>query len=441
MNLRVLAGTTLILGLAAAAVQAENWAQWRGPSFNGATTEKGLPQTFSKTENVVWAADLPGPSAATPVIWGDKVFVSSTDPDSNGLLAMALSAADGKILWRKRVGKDGVREGNNFAGPSPATDGKRVVFLYGSGDLAAFDMDGKPLWARNLVKEFGSFCIKYGYNSSPLLYKDRLYVAVLRRTKPYSGEAAVAEAAKSYLLAIDPDTGKDLWKVDRPTDAGDESNESYGSPIPFEGRGQLEILMAGGDFLTANDPATGKENWRYGYNQARQWFWRLIPSVVTYEQTLFIIQPRGKSLLALRPAAGASGLLDKEKPAWTFDGKTSDSATPLLYEGRLYVLESDSKAMTCLDPKTGQQKWQGSLGVRSVMRASPTGADGRIWCMSCDGDVVVLAAGDEFKILAKVALGDGTAYSSIAVANGRVYVRTAHKLYCFGEPAASKPAP
>jgi outer membrane protein assembly factor BamB len=430
----------LALGLAVAAVQAENWAQWRGPKSNGATAEKGLPQTFSKTENVAWVAPLPGPSSATPVIWGDKVFLSATDPESGSLLALCLSAADGKVLWKKRVGKDGKMEGNNFAGPSPVTDGKRVIFLYGSGDFVAFDFAGTQLWARNLVKEFGSFCTKYGYNSSPLLYQDKLFVVVLRRTKTYGGETPLTGPVKSYVLAVNPADGKDQWKVDRLTDANDESNESYGTLIPYEGQGKPELLMAGGDRVASLDPATGKENWQYNYNTSRQGFWRLIPSVVTFEKTIIAITPRGKAMFALRPGAGA-GELGKDIVAWTYDGKTSDSATPLVYEGNLYVLESDSKVMTCLDPKTGKEKWQGKLGVGSVLRASPTGADGRIWCLSSDGDVVVLAAGDEFKILAKVALGDGATYSSIAVANQHVFVRTAKNLYCFGKPVAAAAAP
>ena len=417
-----------------AAARAENWAQWRGPSFNGSTTEKGLPQTFSKTENLAWVTPLPGPSAATPAVWGDKVFLSSTETESGSLMAMCLSATDGKILWKKRLGRDGKMQGNNFAGPSPVTDGKRAVFLYASGDLAAFDVAGNPLWARNLIKEFGSYCLKYGYNSSPLLYQDRLYVVVLRRGKTYSGEAPLTGPVSPYLLAIDPATGKDIWKQDRPTDAMDESCESYVTPIPYEGQGKPEILLAGGDYVTSHDPATGKENWRYNYNPAKQWMWRLIPSLVVADQLVIGIEPRGKTkMYALRPGAAAGGKLDKTAVAWTFDGRTSDSATPLLYEGNLYVLDSDAKVMTCLDPKTGREKWQGSLGVKSVMRASPTGADGRVWCLSSDGDVVVLAAGDQFKILAKVALGDGPTFSSIAVAGGHVFVRTAHRLYCFGK--------
>jgi outer membrane protein assembly factor BamB len=438
MRMRVLASIAIAVGLLSAAAQAENWAQWRGPNFNGATAEKGLPQTFSKTENVAWVTPLPGPSSATPIIWGDKVFVSSTDSESGKLMALCLSATDGKVLWKKFLGKDGKMQGNNFAGPSPVTDGKRVVFLYASGDLAAFDFAGNQLWARNLIKEFGSFCLKYGYNSSPLLYQDRLYVVVLRSGRPYPGEAALTGQAGSYLLAIDPATGKDIWKQDRPTDAVGESCESYVTPIPYEGQGKPEILLAGGDYITSHDPATGKENWRYCYNPQHQWLWRLVPSPVTLDQTIFAITPRSKPMYAIRPGNG-TGKLPETVRAWTFNGfreKTSDSATPLVYEGRLYVLDSDSKSMVCLDPKTGEQKWQGNMGVGTALRGSPTGADGRIWCLSEAGDVVILAAGDQFKILAKISLGETPSYSTIAVANQHVYVRTAKNLYCFGKPFA-----
>ena len=431
----------------ASAAPAEDWPQWRGPRFNGSTLEKGLPETFSKSESVAWTALLPGPSAATPIVWGDRVFLSSTEPTTKGLVAMCLRAADGQVLWRKRLGADTKVDRNTLASPSPVTDGRLAYFLFGSGDLAALDFAGHVVWSRNLVKDFGNLALKYGYSSSPLLLGDqpspsqagpatagggRLYVAVLRRPKPYRGEAGAA-TLDSFLLAIDAATGKDVWKEVRLTQANDESHESYATPVPCEREGRQEILMAGGDCVTSSDPTTGKELWRLAYNPSRDGMWRLIPSVVTFDDLVLAVTPRGKALMAIRPAG--TGTLAADRIAWTFTGHTSDSATPLLYDGRLYVLDSDAKVMTCLDPKTGRERWHGSLGG-AVWRASPTGADGRIWCLSEDGEVAVLAAGDQFKVLARVALGDGPAQASIAVANQHLYIRTASRLTCIGKPLA-----
>ena len=147
---------------------AENWPQWRGPSSNGSSTETGLPDSCDPAL-AKWVTTLPGASYATPVVWKDRVFVTSTDPASHGLLALCLNARDGKILWQQRLGDEIKAPQNNGATPSPITDGKQVGFLFGSGDLAALDLDGKLLWSLNLVKEHGNLCTKFGYSSSPLL--------------------------------------------------------------------------------------------------------------------------------------------------------------------------------------------------------------------------------------------------------------------------------
>lgn len=157
--------TAVILLASAALAGAENWPQWRGPHSNGSSAESGLPESCDPAA-AKWVCPLPGPSHATPVVWDERVFVTSTDPASKGLLGLCVSAKDGKILWQKRLGDEIKAPDNNGATPSPVTDGKHVWFLFGSGDLAALDMDGKPLWSRNLVRDYGNFCTKFGYSSA-----------------------------------------------------------------------------------------------------------------------------------------------------------------------------------------------------------------------------------------------------------------------------------
>src|SRR5665213_518933 len=155
-RLRALALTAgCFFALAAASCQAENWPQWRGPFLNGSTTETHLPDTFSKTENVLWSAVLPGSSSATPVIWDDAVFINSPDVDGN-LVLVCLDRQSGKVRWQKQVSAGNKVKGrNNSSSPSPVTDGARVWTLFGTGDLAAFDFSGKEIWTRHLTKEFG----------------------------------------------------------------------------------------------------------------------------------------------------------------------------------------------------------------------------------------------------------------------------------------------
>ena len=231
------------------AARAENWPQWRGPAFNGSSPEKDLPETWTK-ETVKWSAPLPGPSGATPVVWGDSVFVTSPDKQKN-LLLLCLDRKDGKVRWQKQVATGDITKGRgNMASPSPITDGKLVYTFFGTGDFAALDFDGNIKWQRNLGADYGRFAIMWLYGSSPLLFDGKLYVQVLQRAPAppdYPGLAGGDPARESYLLALDPATGKTLWKHVRPTTAKMESLESYSTPIPTTGAdGKAQILVYAG---------------------------------------------------------------------------------------------------------------------------------------------------------------------------------------------------
>ncbi|MHC4556008.1 MAG: outer membrane protein assembly factor BamB family protein [Planctomycetota bacterium] len=413
-------------------VLAGDWPHWRGPYLNGSSDEKNLPATWSGTENVIWSASLPGHSSATPVIANGKVFVSSTDRDSEDLLALCLDARSGKELWRKKLGaSDRDVPRNNLATPSPVTDGEHVYFMYGSGDLAGLDCEGKLLWSRNIEAEYGNISIKYGYSSSPLLYDDKLFILIQRRHTAY--RPSKSTTLEAFILAVDPKTGKNVWKQPRKTDALDESLDSYSSPILYRSSGHLEILVIGGDYVTANDPETGKELWRFGYAEKKSGRWRNISSPVTGEELIFGARPRGGTGLFALKSSG-EGTLNDDHVAWRFDGPTPDVCTPLFYKGNLYVLDGKSrKTLTCLDAKTGQQKWQGKLGGSAPWRASVTAADDKLYCISEAAEAVVLAAGDErFNILSRIDMEDKPVQASIAIADGRLFIRTANKLSCIG---------
>jgi outer membrane protein assembly factor BamB len=427
-----------LAGLSPVAAAAADWPQWRGPAFNGSTAETGLPEKFSRTENVLWATPLPGPSGATPVVWGDRVFVSSVDEKTNRLLALCIDAATGSVVWKKETGQNRQAPRNNMASPSPVTDGRTAWFFYGTALLFAFDVRGDLLWSRDFEKDHGHNALMFGYSSSPLLYKGKLYIVAIRnRQQDLYGRGPPGQT-DPYLLAIDPKTGKDLWKQPRVSDARGEVEEAYSSPIPYEGGGGSQILVFGADYLTGHDAETGKELWRWGgYNPRRINHWRIIPSPVVGDDLVFVFGPKHSPMYALRPKG--SGLLDNSCVAWTFGKTVPDAATGLYYQGMLYVPDDDRRVMTCLDPKTGTPKWQIEMGGSQVIRASPLGADGRIYCMNEGGEVIVLASGDEPKILHRAEMSDRElTRSSIVAAGGRLFIRTTEKLYCLARAAGPR---
>ena len=412
---------------------ADNWPQWRGPFLNGFTSEKDLPTTWSKTENVLWVAKMPGVGQSTPIIWEDRVFITAIEGESKKMWAISLNRSDGNELWKHDMGEGFFSgNGNSGASPSPITDGERVYFLFGTTELATFDMDGQPLWRRNIEEDHGWMSINFRYGASPLLYQDKLYISVLHRHSAV--ELRPEEPSPmSYLLCIDPKTGEDLWKHVRDTDAIGESMEAYTTPYPFEGKNGSLIIVAGGDYVTAHDPVDGKEVWRsHNCNPQNRKNYRLVSSVVSIDETLVFYEPRGRAIFAIK--GGGAGQLSEEDLLWSTRENAPDVCTPLIMGGKLFVLDGTRKVMSCLDPATGEVYWSGKLDVKNKFQASPTGADGKIYCISMGGEVVVLSAGDEFKVLANIDMsGKGTCRATISAAHGQLFVRTEDNLYCIGK--------
>jgi outer membrane protein assembly factor BamB len=432
-TLQLLAAAVLVTSLA----HAENWPQWRGPAFNGTSPETGLPTTWTK-ETVKWSAPLPGPSGATPAVWGDHVFVTSPDAEKN-LLLFCIDRTTGKVRWQKQIGTGDINKGKgNMASPSPVTDGKLVWALFGNGAVAALDFDGKIVWQRNLGEEYGRFSVNWIYGSSPLLYDGRLYIQVLQRNPAppdYPGLAGGSPERESYLLAVDPKTGKNIFKVARSSEARLESQESYATPMPHIGTdGKAQILIVGGNCLTGHDPATGKELWRgYGLNPKDGEWMRLVPSAVSAAGLAIVAGPKKEPLLAFR--TDGQGDVTVSGLAWKIDDRSApDVCTPAYYQGKLFVLNGDTKTLFCLDPKTGEKKWQGALDTRMVIRSSPVVADGKVYIMDEKGTVFVCGTGDEFQQLAKIEMGDAEgSRAGIAVSQGQLFIRTTQALYCVGK--------
>ena len=420
------------VGLAALAwwvsgAAAENWPQWRGPFLNGSTTETNLPTTFSRTKNVVWVADVPAGGGATPIVWGDRVFLSAMEPDSKSLWAMCLNRADGSVLWKRRIGTGFANKmGNTGASPSAITDGKTVWFYYGTGPLLAMDFQGKELWRRDIQADHGKFEVLWAYASTGLLHAGKLYIPVIH------GSHKVMRRDVSYLLCVDPKTGKDLWKTPRITDGQGESQQAFITPLAHKTPAGWQILLTGGDHVTGHDAANGKMLWQSpSYNPSRNKWWRTVPSPVAVGNVAIGCAPKGGRLFGVRMVA------EGDKPAgsevWRSRRHSPDVCTPLIYQGALFVLDGRKKELIRVEPRTGKVVWKGELRGKAVFQASATGADGKIYCINLRGEAVVASAGKEFKVLHRVEMGGQGVRSTIVAAGGNLFLRAGGKLYCLGK--------
>jgi outer membrane protein assembly factor BamB len=436
------------IGQALADTSKANWPNWRGPQYNGsaAAGQTGLPVKFSPTEGVLWAADMAGPAASTPAVWGDHIFVTEAVAAEQKLFAMALDRKTGKVLWRYAVGTGyNLDERSNLASPSPTTDGKHVYFFFGDGELLAYDFAGKLAWQKNLQKEYGTFATQWTYSSSPMLADGRLYIQVLQRDVAFDfqgkSKGRKDGSNDSYVLALDPASGKELWRTVRPSDAKAESLEAFSSPIPYE----KQILISGGDCITGHDGATGKELWRWGsWNPTKISHYRTVPSPVAGDGVALACAPKREPIFAV-PTAKTGGLNEADI-LWQSSREnetkdvSSDVSTPAFAQGKFYVVNSDRKKVSCVEPKTGKLLWESAVEPEGLkmekFESSPTVVDGKIYVIDHLARVAVLSAGDEYKLLAVNAMGDGSdrdVRSCVVAAQGQLFVRTNKKLFCIGK--------
>ncbi len=291
---RSIVTVTVIAASLAIPAAAGDWANWRGPNHNGTTDESNLPSQWSGTENIRWTTPLPGPSAATPVIFGDRVFIASNDTTLKRLMALCFDRETGEFLWGKQLAEaDWLPVRNTMCASSPVTDGKLVYFFYGTSDLFALDFDGNVVWSKNLDREVGPTSSQFAYGGSPLLYKGKLYFPILRGQWRSSIQFNSYSDKDSFLVCIDAATGDLLWKIHRPSDAKGESFDSYASAVPYEYGGAESVIVQGGDYLTGHGAETGEELWRQFHSPKKGNTGRLIPTPVVAGELVIGVQPRG----------------------------------------------------------------------------------------------------------------------------------------------------
>ncbi len=433
-------------GLAAAS----DWPHWRGPTRDGVSAEVGLPVEWDTVNGVAWKTPLPAWSGATPIVSGDTVFLNVSIPGegagipsnpsegygrrrrgggavsgrgnvaySGHIELWALDRADGSVRWTRHLSERDQRgRKQNMSSPSPVTDGEQVFVLTGTGILKAFDFEGGEIWSRDIPADYGAFGLNWGYASSPLLFGDALFVQVLHGMKTDD---------PSYLLRIDPATGETVWRVERPTDAVRESPDSYTTPFMHEVEGRFELVVTGGDVVTGHDPETGRERWRAdGLNPENSTSYRIVASPIVKDGIIYA-PTRVKPLLALR--TGGEGDITESHRIWSFD-RGPDVPTPVT-DGERFFVVTDGGVLYALDARTGEVRFGPERLPPGTYSASPVLAEGRLYVINEDGLASVVEVADGFEILATNDMGAYT-LSSMAMSDGQIFLRTAEALYCIG---------
>jgi outer membrane protein assembly factor BamB len=408
----------LLAATTAATLQAADWPQWRGPDLTGSSPELALPVRWSTRENVAFRLALPEGGASTPIVAGDRVFLTVAEGDTVQL--WCVDRPTGTVAWKRPLGSGAghAHRKHNMATPSPVTDGTRVYAMTGNGVLKGFDLAGRELWARDVQKEYGPFGLQWGYGSSPLLFEGVLYVPVLHGMKTDD---------PSYLLGVDAATGKTRFRVERPTDAPMESPDAYTTPTVARKGQAAEIVLTGGDVVTGHDPRTGQELWRAsGLNPGREGNYRIVASPVAAGD-LVVAPTRVRPMLAVR--GFGRGDVSRSALLWSFD-RGPDVPTPAT-DGTLLYVVTDQGLLYCLDMATGKVHYGPQRLRVGTYSASPLLADGKLYVTSEDGLTSVVKAGTTFELLAENALDEFT-LSSPAAAGGQIFLRTRGALYGIG---------
>lgn len=441
-----------ILSIAVHVHAETNWPNWRGPHRDGRSDAKNLPMKWSDSDNIVWKIPLPSWSAATPIVWGDRIFVTSPskpepkpeaeqketedqdrtarrrrqsvlDPGGSELLLLCVSKKDGKILWQRVLDENNkIHRKQNDATPSPVTDGKYVWAVTGTGKVSAFDMEGKQIWKKDLQKDYGPFGHNWGYGSSPLLHDGRLVIEVLHGMKTDD---------PSYIVSFDGYTGEVLWRQERPTDAEMESPDAYTTPVLLEYDGKTQIVISGGDYVTGHDFETGNEIWRAaGLNPLKRRNYRIVPTPIIVDGIIYA-PTRKNPLLALK--VGGTGDITESHLVWKYDGSGAPDVPSPVCDGKYFYMVDDRGLVTCLDAKTGDLIWGPEKTTEGIVSASPVLVEDRLYIVNENAVTSIVSVGPEFKLLATNELDGSYTLASPAVSDSQLFIRTSTHLYCIGQ--------
>jgi outer membrane protein assembly factor BamB len=417
-----------------------HWAQWRGPDGQGVASDPGVPLEWSATRNVLWKTAIPGRGYSSPVVWGDRIFLTTAiegdvvpgakavthmlegkefaHPDGVGadrrhsFKVVALETASGRILWEKTAWEgtpyDTRHRRGSFAAPTPVTDGSLVHAYFGSEGLYTYDFQGNLKWS---WKTGGIASFGVGVGTSPVLHEEILIV-----------QCDEDNGDKSFIVGLDRKTGQEVWRTSRNVEV------SWATPILVRSGDRVELVTAGTQAIIGYDPKTGRELWRMKGLASNA-----VPSPVAGDGIVVLSAGfPAKVAVAVRPG-GTGDVTETDRVLWRYDKGTAYVPSPILVNGLLYLV-TDKGLVSCLDAKTGRVHYEGGRPPAGAsFMASPVAVAGHLLLSSMDGDTVVLKAGTTHEVVRSNPLGEPIAASPAVVA-GRIYIRGEHHLFAIGMP-------
>lgn len=410
--------TAIVFSLATASLPAEDWPNWRGPDHQGSRPGEGYPTQWSP-DSVSWKAPLPGKGASGPVVWGDRIFVTSPDEGIDSVLAFDL---EGNRIWQTELGKARPakhKELGTSSNSSPVTDGEGVYVYFKSGTFAALEMDGSVRWHRNLAEEFGPQELYWDQGSSPVIVNDLLILPRLH-------------AGDSWVAGFDVATGEIRWKTDRNYEVPAENDNGYTTPVPIHQGDRDAVLVWCSDHVTTYAADDGELLWSCGgFNPEGMKLWPHIATPVVVDDVAVI--PVGRddrqqaSVHAIR--LGGEGDVTETHRLWETDDFGVYVASPVAYEGRVYLLRHKG-GLVAIDPETGEPHWQAAFPrAADAYYASPVIAGGILYAAREDGVVFAAKVGESFELLGENAMGEQILASPTPF-DGKLLLRGEKHLFC-----------